>query len=353
MKIQNPPNRRTLAAFLALSAIAIGSIPVRAQDLVQDTLAVRILLDQNGLTATPVAQVAQIDPSVSRITALRLSGLKLTGLPPQISSLTALKYLVASDNLLDSLPAAVWSLANLVELDLGGNRIQTLDPRVSQLQALLLLGLRGNSLLAVPASLFTLPHLETLLLAANSLDTLPEAVADMAFLKYLDVSQNVLRTVPFTMAAMDGLDTLDLSSNVMESLPDLSGLKPAAKVRIAANRLCNMGAQQQAWADGKEPGWKATQVCGSAVRPQAARALPKGLRAFSADGFVRFDLSGAGDAGLPRELILRDAGGRELLRKSVAAGTEEMFLPRAGLGRGMVWAEVRGGGEAFSTVVAP
>ena len=351
MKIQKPTIRRALAAFLALSAITIARIPARAQDLVQDTLAVRILLDQNGLTATPVAQVAQIDPSVSRITALRVSGLKLTGLPPQISSLTALKYLVASDNLLDSLPAAVWLLANLVELDLGGNRIQALDPRVSQLQALLLLGLRGNGLLAVPASLFTLPHLETLLLAANSLDTLPEAVADLAFLKYLDVSQNVLRTVPFTVAAMDGLDTLDISSNVMETLPDLSGLKPAAKVRIASNRLCNLGAQQQAWADGKEPGWKATQVCGSAVRPQAARAVPKGLRAFAANGFLRVDLSGAGDAGLPRKLILRDVGGRELLRRGVAVGVAEVILSRAELGRGMVWVELRAGGAAFSTAV--
>src|SRR6478672_3969713 len=111
----------------ALRCIALCAAMVRAQDLRQDTLAVRILLDQNGLTATPVAQVVQIDPAAGRVTALRLGGRSLSVLPAEIGSMDALRYLVLSDNLLDSFPAAIWDLDGLVELDLGGNRIASLD----------------------------------------------------------------------------------------------------------------------------------------------------------------------------------------------------------------------------------
>ena len=311
----------------------------------------RILLDQNGLTATPVSQVAEINSGLGRITALRVSGLKLTSLPAQVGSLTALRYLVAADNLLDSVPVAVWGLTSLVELDVGGNRILSLDARVSQLQGLLLLGLRGNGLTVLPPSLFSLPHLETLLLAANALDTLSEDVANLAFLKYLDVSHNILRTVPYTLAAMDGLDSLDLSANVMEYLPDLGSLKPAAKVHLAANRLCNLGAQQQAWADAKEPGWKATQVCGSGIAARTARLSPKGLRAFVDGVSVRLELPGPSPSGAPRRIRILDATGRGPAPIAVPAGLTAFSVPRAGGKAGFLWAELREEGRL--PLVAP
>ena len=44
-------------ALSALGAAACLALPLRARDYAQDTLAVRILPDQHGLTATPVTQV--------------------------------------------------------------------------------------------------------------------------------------------------------------------------------------------------------------------------------------------------------------------------------------------------------
>jgi hypothetical protein len=338
---------------LAALCVLIPCAAARAQDLRQDTLAVRILLDQNGLTATPVSQVAQIDPAAGRVVALRLGGRNLAALPPQIGSLDALKYLVLSDNLLDSLPEALWDLSDLVELDLGGNRIASLDARIGRLRSLLFLGLRGNGLASLPDSLFELPQLETLLLAQNALDTLPEAVADLAFLGYLDLSGNALRTLPYTLAAMETLDTLDISGNLIESLPGtITQLPAATRVRLGDNRLCGLDADLAAWADGKDPLWRGSQVCGIAIRPDARAARGPSLRAWAEPGRLRLDWSGVDRGKGPCSVILRDASGREVSRRTVEAAAGGLTLPLAAAG--FLWAELRAGDlVAARTAVVP
>jgi hypothetical protein len=343
--MKNPIRFRSAFSIAFLLACAL---PGRAQDLKSDTLAVRILLDQNGLTATPVSQVIQIDPASQRVIALRAPNLKIASLPEQIGTMDALKYLVLGGNLLDSLPAAVWGLSHLVELDLGDNRIGTLDARVGQLQSLLLLGLRGNGLSSLPAPLFALPQLEDLLLADNALDTLPEAVAELPFLRYLDVSGNVLRTLPYTVAALDALDSLDASSNAMESLPDaITGMHAATKVRLASNRLCALSPALAAWATSKDPAWQASQTCGAAIRPRAARSAGPSLRAWSEGGALRLDWSGMDRIAGARVLILRDAAGRESARLDLAVGEAEARLTRSA--PGFLWAELRAGGRIVAT----
>jgi Leucine-rich repeat (LRR) protein len=345
MKITRP----TPALILAFSAWLLGAHPARAQDLQQDTLAVRILLDQNGLIATPVAQVAEM--GAGRITALRLKGLKLASLPAQIGSLDALKYLVLSDNLLDSLPAALWDLSNLVELDLGGNRVSSLGAGVGRLKSLLFLGMRANALTALPDSLFALPQLENLLLAGNILDTLPESVANLAFLKYLDLSGNALRALPFTLAAMEGLDSLDVTGNDIANLPASITLMPAStRVRLAGNRLCDLGSEQSAWADAKDPAWRGSQVCGSPVRPRARVPRAPSLRAFAAAGSLRLDWSGTEGLAGARTVVLRDIAGREAARIEIGADAAGLTLPRAAAG--FLWAELRVGGRVVAKAAA-
>ncbi len=349
--MENPFRFRIL--LFSLCVLPFFAHSARAQDLKEDTLAIRILLDQNGLNTTPVSQVAQIDPAAGRVIALRLSGRNLSVLSSQIGSLDALKYLVLSDNLLDSLPAGIWDLTSLVELDLGGNRIPSLDARVGRLQSLLFLGLRANGLASLPDSLFALPQLETLLLAGNLLDTLPEAVANLAFLKYLDVSGNLLRALPFTMAAMQTLDTLDVSGNVIESLPrTITQLRDATKVFLDGNRLCDMDASLTAWADAKEPTWQGSQSCGIAIRPRARAARGPSLRAWAESGRLRLDWSGTESWEGDRSVILRDASGRQVMSASVAARATEAILPR--VPGGFLWAELRVGNRvAARTAVMP
>jgi hypothetical protein len=346
MKIQTP--------FCLLAAAALSwSVPAIAQDLTLDTLAVRLILDQNGLTNTPVSQVITVESN--RVTALKLSGLQLVKLPAEIGGLSALKYLTLSDNLLDSLPPQVWDLSQLVELDLGGNRIKSLNPEVANLKYLLILGLRGNGLTALPIETYTLPRLTTLLLAGNSLDSLPEAIADIPFLSYLDLSGNRLKSIPYTVAAMD-LDSLDLSSNVLDTLPDLiTMMKAGTKVHLAANHLCNLNPSLDGWAQGKDPGYKATQVCGAGIRRMAARASGPVLRAFREGNSLRLDVTGPGNAPGTLEISVLDPSGRTVLRMPIAAGTPALDVPLAlGGPRGFLWAELRVDGKpAAVTPVIP
>jgi Leucine-rich repeat (LRR) protein len=336
---------RSSLVMASFSFLAFSGAPL-AQDLKADTLAIRIILDENGLISVPVAQVSDIDPAKGRVTALRLGSRKLTVLPTEIGVLDGMKYLVLNNNLLDSLPAALWGLGNLVELDLGGNRIAMLDARVGRLKSLLYLALQGNGLTSLPDSIFALPQLETLILADNVLDTLPEDVAELAFLKYLDVSGNGLRALPFTLAAMQSLDTLDVSGNVIESLPGaLTQMRAAAKVMLGGNRLCDLDATMAAWANSKDAAWRSSQNCGIPIRPRARSARGPSLRAWSEAGRVRLDWSGIDRAG-PRSVILRDAAGRELLRQSAGTDAAGMTLPRTAAG--FLWAELRAGDRVLA-----
>lgn len=277
---------RSIMMSAALAAIApIFTRPVQAQTLEVDTLALRLVLDENQVVA-PLSRVARIEGG--RVVAADLSSLALVRLPGEIGLLSALRSLTLADNLLDSLPAALWNLRELVQLDLGGNRIQTLDASVGSLGNLLFLGLRDNALAVLPASLSTLEQLETLILSGNALVTLPESLAELAFLRWLDASENRLASVPFTLAAMDGLDSLDLSRNRLEALPPaLQALPATVRIRLGGNLLCALPPEQAAWASSRDPAWLSTQQCGSPVRRvptrrvsplSAYQALPGGLR---------------------------------------------------------------------------
>ncbi len=347
---KNPSfSARLLIAPLAI--LAFHFHPVSAQSLALDTLAVRVLLDENSLDTLPVSAVATIDAS-QRIVSLDLSGRKIVKLTSEIGSITNLKSLVLSNNLIDSLPAEIWNLGQLVSLDASGNRITRLDAHVAQLSNLIFLSLGRNSLPALPPELFTLPNIEYLLLSGNLLDTLPEGVADLVFLKYLNVSGNRLRTVPGAVAAMNQLDSLDLSGNLMTGLPEVITSLIHPKVGLEDNLLCNLSAQVSAWATGKDPAWQATQICGIAVRPGAAHAGGFVLRAWAESGDIRmeFPASAYSNPQATYEAALLDAQGRTAYRGSLRAGSLRIARTELGSHRGGLWAELRSEGRVLAAV---
>ena len=100
-------------------------------------------------------------------TALDLSLLGLTTLPPEIGQLTALTELWLSDNQLTTLPPVIGQLTALTRLELNDNRLTMLPPVIGQLTALMELWLQNTKLTLLPETLRDLPQLERLFLHGN------------------------------------------------------------------------------------------------------------------------------------------------------------------------------------------
>lgn len=76
------------------------------------------------------------------------------------------------------------------------------------------------------------------------------------------------------------------------------------------------------------------------------------MRAWADAGWLRLDWSGADRLPGPHAVILRDASGREVLRRPVDADAASLALPRAAAG--FLWAELRAGNRvAARAAVVP
>ncbi len=110
---------------------------------------------------------------------LRLNGLGLRTLPPELGQLTALKRLFLDGNQLTTLPE-LGQLTTLEALSLGGNQLTTLPPELGQLTALTWLYLSDNQLTTLPLELGQLTALRALYLRGNPLPAELQALADKA-----------------------------------------------------------------------------------------------------------------------------------------------------------------------------
>lgn len=106
--------------------------------------------------------------SCERVTGLNLSGLKLTGVPPQLSLCVGLQKLNLSGNKLRLYPPELASLSKLKELDLSGNLLW----RVPVLKGLSVLNLSNVRLTSVPDWIRD-SSITTLILDHNRIAKLP------------------------------------------------------------------------------------------------------------------------------------------------------------------------------------
>lgn len=104
------PHRLVMKKTLVLlsSLFLFSGTGVSALDYQTDTLAVRTILDSNGLTSISVDSVS--DSAQGRIVKLRLNGKSLHVIPAAIGNLTALDSINFSNNELTDLPLSITSL---------------------------------------------------------------------------------------------------------------------------------------------------------------------------------------------------------------------------------------------------
>ncbi len=271
--------------FLKFSALTLLFLPryLFAQDYTADSLAVRTILDVNGLQTLSVASVS--DSSKGRIWRLTLVGKKLTTLPPAIGSLTGLQYLDLRTNNLTTLPAEIGNLVLLSHCELRSNSLSALPPEIGKLIKLNRLFLSFNNLTAIPPEIGDLTNMSTLYLFFNDLATLPPGIGNCTNLYVLSLEGNKLTTIPPEIGNLNNLSSLTLDENSLSSIPPQIGncvnlielnlawnnlttlpealiqLSPSSNLDLGFNWLDNTSLSDTliSWADTWDPDWNETQ----------------------------------------------------------------------------------------------
>ncbi len=125
-------------------------------------------------------------PSLSMIS---FKGNNISAIPEGVLS-PAIRWLILTDNRLETLPADIGKLGKLQKLMLAGNQLQFLPIEMKECQNLELIRLSANQLQELPRWLFSLPRLSWLAYAGNPFCN------TKAFLKKRSAIESVLPSIP-------------------------------------------------------------------------------------------------------------------------------------------------------------
>lgn len=145
-----------------------------------------------GLTEFPRA----IFDLADTLELLDLSGNQLSELPVDLPRLHRLRVLFASDNLFTELPAVLGQCPALSMIGFKANRIKQVPPGALP-QGLRWLILTDNQIESLPDEIGQCRPLQKLMLAGNRLQSLPPQLAQCQRLELLRISANPLADVTF------------------------------------------------------------------------------------------------------------------------------------------------------------
>lgn len=168
--------------------------PIFSQDYKEDSLAVRAILDANGLDSIRVKNVAVEENG--RIVRLLLENKSLYTIPSDIGKLTGLLSLRLRSNILTSLPNEIQNCSLLVNLNCSRNQISNLSMIVN------------------------LNKMVCLQIYENDLDIIPSEIVNLSLLKYLLCQNNKIKTFPEGLSNLKNLQEINFAGNLIEALPD-------------------------------------------------------------------------------------------------------------------------------------
>ena len=119
----------------------------------------------------------QLPPVLGQCAQLSMIGFKSCAIEsvPAASLPAKLRWLILTDNRLESLPDEIGQCRQLQKLMLAGNRLQTLPPSLAECRNLELLRIAANRLQQLPDWLANMPRLAWLAYAGNPFSTVQEA----------------------------------------------------------------------------------------------------------------------------------------------------------------------------------
>lgn len=161
-----------------------------------------------NLTSFPVEILSLADS----LEILDLSGNQLTSLPNEVIQLQKLKIIFASNNLFKTLPEVLGLCPNLEMIGFKANKIDHV-PANSLPPKLRWLILTDNQIETLPDSLGERPRLQKLALAGNRLTHLPQTLAQSANLELVRISANQLAECPDQLLGLPKLAWFAFSGN--------------------------------------------------------------------------------------------------------------------------------------------
>lgn len=147
--------------------------------------------------------------------------------------------LYLQDRALKDLSAHSWALnPELVDyVNLDRNELAEFPPELATLTGLKWLRLNNNRLSRLP-DLSAFAKLRRIYLRGNRFTAVPETLKDLPALTDVDLSQNPISEVPVWLVSKEGLENVSLSETRVEKLPDdLSGWKTLVTLQLGGLRL--------------------------------------------------------------------------------------------------------------------
>jgi hypothetical protein len=175
-----------------------------------------------GLTEMP----REIFDLADTLEVLDLSGNALTSLPDDLPKLRHLRILFASNNQFTELPDVLGDCESLSMVGFKSNRIRHVSGRALPRQLRWLI-LTDNDIETLPAELGERPNLQKLMLAGNRLRSLPTTMAACSRLELLRISANQLDALPDWLLRLPRLAWLAYAGNPLNATREQAALADA------------------------------------------------------------------------------------------------------------------------------
>lgn len=190
-----------------------------------------------GLTEFP-REILELEDTLE---ILNLTGNRLSELPEDFQRLRKLRILFCSDNEFTHLPAVLGACPELEMIGFKANRIETIHPDAFP-ERLRWLILTDNRLETLPASIGSRTRLQKLMLAGNRLQTLPDEMAGCVNLELLRLAANRFTEFPEWLFRLPRLAWLALGGNPWEEKCDVPSMDKVDWNDVETGELLGEGA---------------------------------------------------------------------------------------------------------------
>uniref|UniRef100_V9KD51 Leucine-rich repeat-containing protein 8D-like protein n=1 Tax=Callorhinchus milii TaxID=7868 RepID=V9KD51_CALMI len=142
---------------------------------------------------------------IKRLFSLKLWHNSISTIPATIGLIKSLEKLFLSNNKLESLPSALFTLRKLRHLDLSHNLLTTVPSDIQQLANLQIFSITKNRVETLSVHLFDCLKMKTLQLGQNSIVFIPAEIGQLKQLSYLELKGNNLERLPPEIGACASL----------------------------------------------------------------------------------------------------------------------------------------------------